>query len=99
MALVVEVEPRARREIHAAAEWWSLNRTAAPGAVAADISEAFELLVELPGLGTLVEGARDPATLRWWLDRIRHRIDYRSRGRNLEVVAFWGGEREQGPSV
>lgn len=67
--------------------------------MAADISEAFELIVEFPGLGTLVEGGRDPATRRWWLDRIRHHIYYRPRGRYLEVVAFWGGEREQGPSV
>lgn len=81
MALVVEVKPRARREIHAAAEWWSLNRPAAPGAVAADIREALELLVEFPGPGTLVEGARDPATRRWWLDRIRHHIYYRPGGR------------------
>ncbi len=99
MTLIVKVKPRARHEINAAAEWWSQNRPAAPGAVATDLREALDLLVELPGIGTTVEGARDPETRRWWLDRIRYYIYYRPRGRYLELVAFWGGGREHGPSV
>jgi plasmid stabilization system protein ParE len=99
LALLVKVKPRARREVLAAAQWWRLNRPAAPGAVAADLKDALELLAEFPGIGTKVEDAKDPETRRWWLERVRYHIYYRPRGRHLEVVAFWGGERERGPSV
>ena len=99
MTLTVKVKPRARREINAAAEWWSQNRLSAPGAVAADLKEALELLVQFPGIGTKVENARDPETRRWWLNRVGHYVYYRPRGRFLEVVAFWGGGREHDPSV
>ena len=71
----------------------------APGAVAEDLKNALDLLVEFPGLGTLVENAKDPETRRWWLERIGHPIYYRPRGQFLEVVAFWSGRREQEPSV
>jgi plasmid stabilization system protein ParE len=99
LTLIVKVKPRARREINAAAEWWSLHRLSAPGAVAADLKEALDLLVEFPGIGTTVKNAKDPETRRWWLSRIGYHIYYRPRGRHLEVVAFWGGGREHGPSV
>jgi plasmid stabilization system protein ParE len=99
LALVVLVKPRARREIHEAAAWWSENRLSAPGAVAHDLKEALELLVEFPGIGTRVENAKSPETRRWLLKRVGYHIYYRPRGQHLEVVAFWGAEREHGPSV
>ena len=99
MTLIVKIKPRARREILAAAEWWSKNRLAAPGAVATDLKDALDLLVEFPGIGTKVENAKDQETRRWWLDRVGHYIYYRPRGRFLEVVSFWGGGREHSPNV
>ena len=99
MTLTVRIKPRARREINEAAAWWSGNRLAAPGAVAQDLKEALELLAEFPGIGTKVENAKSPETRRWLLKRIGHHIYYRPRGARLEVVAFWGTDREHGPSV
>ena len=99
MTLTVRIKPRARREINDAAAWWSENRLAAPGAVAQDLKEALDLLIEFPGIGTRVENARSPETRRWLLKRISYHVYYRPRGPNLEVVAFWSTDREQGPSV
>jgi len=99
LALVVLVKPRARREIHEAAAWWSENRLSAPGAVAHDLKEALELLVEFPGIGTRVENAKSPETRRWLLKRVGYHVYYRPRWQYLEVVAFWGSERGNGPSV
>jgi plasmid stabilization system protein ParE len=99
LTLAVTIKPRARREIIAAAAWWSENRFAAPGAVAQDLSEALKILVEFPGIGTKVENTKFPETRRWFLKRIGHHIYYRCRGSDLEVVAFWSADREHGPSV
>ena len=99
MALVVQIKPRARREINEAAVWWAQNRLAAVGAVSHDLHEALKLLVEFPGIGTKVETARSPETRRWLLKRISCYVYYRVRGNVLEVVAFWGTDRERDPQV
>lgn len=99
MVFAVRIKARARREINEAAAWWSNNRPAAVGAVAHDLREALDLLVEFPGLGTRVENAKSPETRRWLLPRIGHHIYYRVRGNVLEVVAFWSTDRERGPRV
>jgi plasmid stabilization system protein ParE len=99
LALTVRIKPRARREINAAAAWWSDNRPAAPGAIAQDLREAFDLLVEFPGLGTRVENAKSPDTRRWLLRRVGCHIYYRVRGNRLEVVAFWSADRGRGPRI
>ena len=99
MALLVRVKPRAEREIDGAAAWWSENRLAAPGAIRTDLKAALDALVEQPGIGTLVENARDPETRRLHLARTSYFVYYRPRGKYLEVVAFWHSSREFGPSV
>ena len=99
MALIVRVTPRAERQILAAALWWSENRPAAPGAIRSDLKAALEALIEQPGIGTLVENARDPETRRLYLARTRYFVYYRPRGKYLEVVAYWHSSREHGPSV
>jgi len=99
LPLIVRVKPKAQRQIEAAAVWWSENRPAAPGAIRLDLKSALEALVEQPGIGTLVENSRDPATRRLYLARTRYFVYYRPRGKYLEVVAFWHSSRERGPSV
>lgn len=99
MALIVRVKPRAEWQIDAAAAWWSENRPSAPGAIRSDLKAALEALVEQPGIGTLVENARDPETRRLYLARTHYFIYYRSRGKTLEVVASWHSSREHEPSV
>lgn len=99
MALIVQIKPRARREINEAAAWWAQNRLTAVGAVSHDLHEALKLLVEFPGVGTKVETTQSPETRRWLLKRISYHVYYRVRGNVLEVVAFWGTDRERGPRV
>lgn len=99
MTLVVQIKPRAQREIEQAAEWWAGNRPAAPGAVRKDIEAALALLVEEPGIGTKVETARMDMVRRLYLTRVRYFLYYRVRGKFLEVVAFWHSSRETGPTI
>jgi plasmid stabilization system protein ParE len=99
LPLIVRVKPRAERQIIAAALWWRENRPAAPGAIRSDLQAALEALVEQPGIGTLVENARDPEVRRLYLARTRYFVYYRPRGVYLEVIAYWHSSREHGPSV
>jgi plasmid stabilization system protein ParE len=99
LALTVRVKPRALRQIHRAAQWWSENRPAAPGAIDFDLKDALDVLVEQPGIGSRVENARDEQVRRFYLVRTRYFIYYRPRDGFLEVVAFWHASREQEPRV
>ncbi len=99
MALGVRIKPRAQREIEGAAEWWTQNRPAAPGAVRKDVEAALALLVEEPGIGTKVETPGSDVVRRLYLPRVKYFVYYRVRGKFIEVVAFWHSSREQGPSL
>ena len=99
MALFVRIKPRALREIHRAAEWWSKSRLAAPGAIESDLKDALNTLVEQPGIGSKVENRRSPETRRLYLVRTRYFVYYRPKGAFLEVLAFWHASREHEPRV
>ena len=99
MTLRARFKPRAQREIERAAEWWSINRLAAPGAVRMDLEAALALLIEEPGIGTKVETPRTEVVRRLYLPRVGYYIYYRVRGNFLEVVAFWHSRRGVGPSL
>jgi len=99
LTLIVRVKPRAERQIEAADSWRSDNGPAAPGAVRSDLKAALEALVEKPGIGTLVENARDSETRHLYLARADYFAYYRPRGRFLDVVALWHAARGQGRSL
>ena len=99
MALTVRIKPRAEREIKAAAAWWSVNRTAAPGAIRIDLQAALESVASLPDMGRKVENARDPETRRLFMPRVKYYVYYRPRGEYLDVLAFWHASRGQEPSI
>jgi plasmid stabilization system protein ParE len=99
LTLSVRIKPRAQREIEQAAEWWSINRLAAPGAVRKDVEAAVALLIEEPGIGTKVETPRSDVVRRLHLPRIGYFVYYRVRGKFLEVVAFWHSRRGVDPSL
>ena len=54
MALTVHITRCAAREIERLAEWWSINRLAAPDAVAEDLAALLSILREQPGIGLRV---------------------------------------------
>jgi plasmid stabilization system protein ParE len=99
LSLILRVKPRAERQIEDLALWWSENRLKAPGAVRTGLKAVFDLLVLHPGVGTLVENARDPNTRRLIMTRLEYYVYYRERGKHLEIVAFWPARREQQPKV
>lgn len=88
MALVVRIKPRALRQIHRAAEWWSKHRLAAPGAIESDLKDVLDTLVEQPGIGSKVENAREAEIRRFYLVRTRYFIYYRIKGSFLCLLAF-----------
>jgi plasmid stabilization system protein ParE len=52
VALSYVIKARAQREIERLAEWWAVNRPAAPGAVRLDLNDVLILLTQHPGMGT-----------------------------------------------
>ena len=99
MALRVKISARAAAEVRRAAEWWSANRPAAPGAVGAELADAVGLLAEQPGIGARYEGARVQGVRRLFLSRVGYFIYYSADTENLEVLAFWHASREQQPKL
>ena len=99
MPLRIKVSARAAREIAAAAQWWSENRPAAPGAVAHDVGETLKLLAEQPGMGSKYGGTRTPGIRRLFLGRIGYFVYYREFSGALEALAFWHASRKNQPSL
>ena len=82
-----------------AAKWWAENRPAAPGAISHDLQAALEALVEQPGIGTRIEISRPDEVRRLFLARVGYFVYYRTKGRFLEVIAFWHASREASDPV
>lgn len=61
MALRVKISARAANQVRKAAEWWVVNRPAAPGAIGVDFGESVALLAEQPGIGAKYVGSRTPS--------------------------------------
>ncbi len=90
---------RAAREVREAAEWWKVNRQAAPGAVGKDFGEAVALLAEQPGIGAKYAGARLPTVRRLYISRLRYFIYYSADSSALKVLAFWHSSRGVQPEL
>jgi plasmid stabilization system protein ParE len=75
--LEVEITPRAAAQIERAAEWWAVNRPAAPDAIRTDFQEALLLLSRQPGVGAKSRTARYPDLRRLFLSRVGYHIYYR----------------------
>jgi plasmid stabilization system protein ParE len=99
MALRVKISARAASEVRRAAEWWLVNRPAAPGAIGSDFGEAVALLAEQPGIGAKYSGARVRGVRRLFLSRIGYFIYYRADASELKVLAFWHAKREHQPQL
>lgn len=86
-------------QLRRAAKWWRTNRRSVPEAVAEDFEHAVKLLAFEPGIGTPTESERYPDLRRFQIDRVRHHVFYRVSKGKLVVLAFWGSEREFGPTL
>lgn len=99
MTLRVKVSARAAAQIRKAAEWWSENRAAAPGAVRKDIGEALVLLSQQPGIGAAYQGAKTKNVRRLLVGRIRYFVYYRVTPDAVEVLAVWHVSRGKQPPL
>ena len=97
MALRVKIAARAAHQVRTAAEWWLVNRPAAPGAIGADFGESVALLAEQPGIGAKYEGSRTPGVRCLFLGRVGYFIYYKAEAGTLHVLAFWHASRERQP--
>lgn len=97
MALRVKISARAASHVQKAAEWWTQNRPAAPGAIGSDFGEAVALLAEQPGVGARYEGTRTPGVRRLFLGRIGYFIYYKFGDDTLQILALWHASRERQP--
>jgi plasmid stabilization system protein ParE len=98
MARRVKIAARAADQIRRAAEWWLLNRPAAPGAIEMDFGEAVALLARQPGIGAKYDGSRTPGVRRLFLSRVGYFIYYKADVDTLHVLAFWHASRKNQPT-
>ena len=99
MARRIRISARAAVEIRRAADWWVVNRQAAPTAVGTDFAEALSLLAEQPGIGAKYEGTRVPDVRRLLLGRVGYFIYYIADEESVDVLAFWHSVREHQPRL
>jgi plasmid stabilization system protein ParE len=74
--LPIRVSRRAATQIEEVAEWWSLNRLSAPGAVHQELEKALSLLAVQPGIGARALSARLAGVRRLHLSRIHYHLYY-----------------------
>ena len=99
MARRIRISARAAVEIRRAADWWVVNRPAAPTAVGTDLAEALSLLAEQPGIGAKYEGTRALDVRRLLLGRVGYLVYYAADEESVDVLAFWHSVREDQPRL
>jgi len=88
-ALPVVFTRRAARQVQAAADWWRVNRKAAPSAFRDDVAAAVALIAEQPASGAPSQSARHRSVRRVHLPLIGYHLYYRLRFLKIE-----GGREE-----
>ena len=70
--LPIRISSQALAQIEEAADWWSKNRPAAPGAIRQEIAEILTVLALQPGIGMPSRRGRIKGLRRVTLDRVRY---------------------------
>jgi plasmid stabilization system protein ParE len=89
----------AKREIAAARAWWRDNRDKAPGAFDEDLERAIALILEQPGVGARIRGARRLAARRLYLARIRYYLYYEFTEGAIFILALSHSARARPPRL
>jgi plasmid stabilization system protein ParE len=97
--LAVEVTPRALAQLERAARWWSVNRPAAPGAIANDLEAASKLLALQSGIGERSASRKYPELRSLQLDRVRYDVYYHVLPGKVVILAFWHSNRGSAPRL
>lgn len=99
MALEYVIKTRARREIERLAEWWSVHRVAAPGAVRLDVEAVLFVVTQHPSLGHKVDTGRAVQVRRYLMTRTQHWLYFRVKNNVIEVLSVWSTRRGREPQV
>jgi plasmid stabilization system protein ParE len=90
--------PRAERQINAAGNWWRRNRHKAPDLFDEELSRAFALIAENPGVGKPVAGR--PGKRQIEILRIRYTLYYSIIDEEtIGVLALWRTSRGNKPRL
>ena len=101
MSLTLVVTRDADEQIEEADLWWRENRPKAENRVQEELSYAFALLLESPGIGSLYFDEDVPGLRRFRLRTTPYFLYYsvdEDRG-EFVVVALWSGMRGKGPPL
>ncbi len=101
MQHTIRVSESAERQIFGAAQWWRENRTAAPEAVAEELTRAFALLSSNPSVGSPCSHPDFPNLRRIYLRRIRYHLYYEfdPTAPAIDILAFWHSSRGADPPL
>jgi plasmid stabilization system protein ParE len=80
-------------------DWWELNRSDAPNALADDLQDMLARIAQNPTIGEVVESRRFRYVRRRIMRRTHYHVYFRSDGDDVEVVAFWHASRGSGPPL
>ena len=99
--LDVEITDIAKAQIHAAEDWWRLNRPKAPNAIREQVERAASIISAQPHVGTPAANVSLSGVRRLRLARVRYYVYYwlLSDPERIEILAFWHEGRGSGPSL
>lgn len=98
--LSVRIVESAGRAIAEAAAWWGLNRPKAPGAFAAELERALDLLAAQPHIGARARNVKLANVRRLHLARVRYHLYYRLPNPDtVEILALWHASRGTSPDL
>jgi plasmid stabilization system protein ParE len=91
----------AARQVRTAHDWWRRNRRDAPGILAEELLEAFNLVSTHPMIGAVADNVGLPDVRRHYLTRSRYHLYYQidHADRVVFLVALWHGSRGSGPTL
>jgi plasmid stabilization system protein ParE len=90
--VIIEISPRARRQIQAARRWWLQNRDKAPELFDDELDRVQELLARMPYAGKPAHTRHGPAR-RLTIDRIRYYLYYRVLEDSVRLISLWHTSR------
>jgi plasmid stabilization system protein ParE len=99
--LQIQVSDLARAQIHAAQDWWRVNRPKAPNAIREELERASLLISVQPEIGARARKTSLVGVRRLHLARVRYHIYYRvaTDPERIEILAFWHDSRGSGRSL
>ena len=89
------------KQIAEIAQWWRVNREAAPQLFLDELRQAYELVRHQPQVGQPVVGAKSDRIRRVYLRRSHYHLYYQESedGAAIDVLAVWHTSRGTAPDL